>query len=95
MENEQKELDASVKASRLHALTQRPEWGEFEKLMTDLYTGALSTLVEKESPEARGTVKCIDLIWSKLHDNIRYGEKIRRALLEKYKKGSEETRSPV
>lgn len=92
MDNEQKEIDASVRASRLHALVQTNEWGEFDKMMTDIYTFNLQRLIEAEDAEARGYVKCIDLIWSKLHDNIRYGDAVRKAMLERYKqKGSSES----
>jgi hypothetical protein len=85
MAENQKNIDASVRASRLHALTHHSEWGEMQKILMDIYTTNLAVLIEKEHSEARGAVKCIDLIWSKLYDNIRFGEKIRVEMLDKYK----------
>jgi hypothetical protein len=82
--DEQKQIDATVRAGRLHSLTQVGEWSEFQKLLDELYDAELTKLIEHENAESRGFVKCIDLIWSKLYDNIRYGRKSAKSLSEKY-----------
>lgn len=84
MDKEQEQIDATVKAGRLHALTQVSEWSEFQKLLDGIYDSALSELKEKENPEARGVVKCIESIWSKLFDGIRYGRRSAKSLSEIY-----------
>lgn len=94
MSEDQGKIDAQIKASRLHALTQTTEWQEFEKLMISVYEGAITTLIQKDDGVSRGTVQCIETLWSKLYDGIRYGEKCRRDVLEKYKKGSLKLSSP-
>ena len=82
--DEQKQVDATVKAGRLHALTQVPEWSEFTKLLDELYDAELQKLIAKENAESRGFVQCIDLIWSKLYDGIRFGRRSAKSLSEKY-----------
>jgi hypothetical protein len=84
MDKEQEQINATVRAGRLHALTQVPEWSEFKLLLDELYDAELGKLIEKENPESRGMVKCIDLIWSKLFDGIRFGRKSAKSLSETY-----------
>jgi hypothetical protein len=85
MSEDQKKIDITVSAGRLQALIQVPEWSEMEKLLDSIYQAELGKLKEKENPEARGFVKCIDLIWSKVFDTIRYGKKLSTAISDEYK----------
>ena len=80
-----KEVNASVKGSRLHALVCTNEWSEFEKLVQDIYQTNLTLLIESENPEARGAIKCIDSMMSKLYDDIRFGDRCRGKVTEFYK----------
>ena len=85
MSEDQSKINVTVRAGRLQALLQCPEWSEMEKLLDEIYSAELGKLKEKENPEARGFVKCIDLIWSKVFDTIRYGKKLSTAISDEYK----------
>lgn len=85
MENEQ-ELKASLKAQRLSALTTMKEWDEVLLIAQDEFESAFTKLMEgshEDVLEGRGTMKAIENILSKIHNDIRYGKECRKRLYAK------------
>ena len=85
MESE-KEREADIRGQRLTVLSSLPEWQEFIAICETEYDAALQHMLkgdEKEVWEARGCVKTLDRILSKVNDRINYGAQCRKKIWEK------------
>lgn len=81
----EKEIKASLKGSRLHALTCYPEWKEFLSLVDEYLDVNLQKLISGEDPEARGAILLIRDMMAKMGDDIRFGDICRQKVTEFYK----------
>lgn len=72
-----------LRGQRLKTLTQMAEWSEFLAIVKEEYDTNWKKLMKSEDSEARGALKAIDRILSKVQDNKKFGESCAKELWDR------------
>ena len=75
--------DKINEGARLSQLQQAPGWSEFIKICEEEYETAFNCLMKGEDEYARGAMRCIENLLSKVQDGIKFGYSMRKKILER------------